>query len=84
MRKLKQIIENVGQNRQITPELKVEDGKVYLETKEHKFKYEYGNWYIWCDTHWVNLQGGIPDYKTDVEDEILEKETNYAIEEISE
>ena len=74
MNRLKQIIENVGQNRQITPELKVEDGKVYLETKDNKFKYEYGNWYIWCDIHWINLQGGIPVYESEVEDNIFEKE----------
>ena len=71
MRKLKQIIENVGADRQITPELKVENGVVYLDT-ETKFKYEQGNWWQWCDIHWVNLQGGVPDYETDVEDEILE------------
>ena len=75
MRKLKQIIENVGADRQITPELKVENGVVYLET-DNKYKYENGNWHMWCDIHWVNLQGGVPDYETDVEDDILEEIEN--------
>ena len=71
--RLKQIIDNVGKDRQITPELKVEKGVVYLGDK---YKYENGNWHIWCDIHWVNLQGGVPDYETDVEDEILENIEN--------
>ena len=75
MYKIKQFIENAGKDRQITPELKVENGVVYLDT-ERKYKYEYGNWHIWCDFHWVNLQGGVPDYETDVEDEILENIEN--------
>ena len=64
MYRLKSFIENIGQDREITKELKVENGIVYLETDENKYKYEYGNWYIWCDIHWVNLQGGIPNYET--------------------
>lgn len=72
MYRLKQFIENVGKDRQITPELKVENGKVYLDT-ERKYKYEFGNWHIWCDIHWINLQGGVPDYQTEIEDIVLEK-----------
>ena len=63
MYRLKQVIDNIGENRTINKDLYVKDNKVFLTTEEAEFKYEYGNWYQNCGGIWVNLQGGIPDYK---------------------
>lgn len=59
--RLKQFIDNVGVDRVIDDRLKVAGGVVFLDLDIH-FKYTQGNWWQLCDTVWVNLQGGVPEY----------------------
>lgn len=69
---LKQSIERVGTDRVINKDIKVELGIVYVEADGIKFKYEQDNWHQFCETCWVNLQGGKPSYNADTcLDEIL-------------
>lgn len=69
--RLKQFIDNVGNDRVVDDKLKVSGGIVFLDLSIH-FKYEQGNWWQLCDNTWVNLQGGVPDYSTETMlDELL-------------
>lgn len=71
MYKLKQIIENAGADRVINNDLSVISGIVYLTANGIKYKHENHNWYQLCGEKWVNLQGGVPDYETEIEDNLL-------------
>lgn len=71
MYKLKQIIDNAGADRVINNDLSVSNGVVYLTIDGIKFKHENHNWYQLCGQKWVNLQGGVPDYETELEDNLL-------------
>lgn len=64
MYRLKQIIENVGNDR-TDGDIKVAKGIVYITIDGIKYKHEHHNWYMLCGTNWVNLQGGVPDYETE-------------------
>lgn len=69
--RLRQVITDAGEDRVVTPELRVVNKIVYLDIDTH-FKHQDGNWYQNCDGVWVNLMGGIPDYAVDTMlDEIL-------------
>lgn len=72
---LKQVIENAGADRVIDSNLYVNNGIVYLTLDNIKFKHENHNWYQLCGEKWVNLQGGVPAYESEVEEQnILENE----------
>lgn len=71
MYRLKQIIEEVGEDRKINNDLQVKDGKVYLTHNNIEYIYQDGNYYQKCDGFLVNLQGGVPDYECDEFDEKL-------------
>lgn len=78
MHTLKQIIENAGVDRVIDSNLYVKNGIVYLTLDNTQFKHENHNWYQLCGEKWVNLQGGVPSYESEVEENpdenILENE----------
>lgn len=52
------------EDRKINEKIYVKDRAIFLQTDGAKFKYEFGNWYIFTD-RWINLQGGVPDYTID-------------------
>lgn len=82
MYRLKQIIENAGADRAINNDLSVANRVVYLTLNGIRFKHESHNWYQLCGTTWVNLQGGVPDYKSEelldaiIQEEVLDEPRN--------
>lgn len=65
MFKIKNYIEQVGEDRKINDNLKVENNIIYLTLDNTQFKYERGNWHQYT-TKWVNLQGGVPYYTSEI------------------
>lgn len=74
MYRIKCYIEEIGEDRKINNELRVEGGQIYLDINTH-FKYKEGNWWQLCDNIWVNLQGGVPDYQqeTNIDENLFEE-----------
>lgn len=70
MYRLKQIIENAGENRTVG-DVEVLNGVVFVDLNGIKFRHENHNWYQQCGEIWVNLQGGVPSYETEIEDNLL-------------
>ena len=79
--RLKRYIENLT-DRKVNDDIYIKDKVVYVNNGEHEYKYQFDEWYIKAGDNWVNLQGGIPVYESDIEDDIFEKENEDAIEEI--
>lgn len=77
MYRLKNYIENIGEDRIINDDIKVYNNSVYLDVDNIKYKYEFGNWYQYTN-RWVNLQGGVPNYivEEDLDSELFEEVTN--------
>lgn len=61
MYQLRRDIENLA-DRTVNENIFVKDRTVYIE---NKFKYHDDNWYENADGNWINLQGGIPDYRVE-------------------
>lgn len=78
---LKRFIENLD-DRVINDDIYIKDKVVYVNNGEYKYKYQFDDWYIKAGDNWVNLQGGIPAYESEIEDDIFEKEIENAIKEI--
>ena len=70
MYRLKQIIDNAGSNRKIGA-VEILDGVVFVHLDGVEYKHENHNWYQLCGEKWVNLQGGVPNYETTNEDNLL-------------
>ena len=77
MYRLKNYIENIGEDRIINDDIKVYNNSVYLDVANIKYKYEFGNWYQYTN-RWVNLRGGVPNYivDEDLDSELFEEVTN--------
>lgn len=70
MYRLKQIIDNAGSNRKIGA-VEVLYGVVFVHLDGIEYKHENHNWYQLCEGEWVNLQGGVPNFETELEDNLL-------------
>lgn len=70
--RLKAEITNL-KDRQISNEIKVEKGVLYVKKDGYSYKYDHG-WFIYTNV-WVNLQGGIPslEFDNNVDEDILEE-----------
>ena len=77
MYRLKQIIENAGADRVINNDLSITGGIIYLTVDGIQFKHQAHNWHQLCGEKWVNLQGGVPDYKSEeLLDSLIQEEVS--------
>lgn len=65
MYRIKQYIINL-QDRKINENIFIENGVLYLITQDNKYKYEHDSWYINIENQWVNMQGGVPIYDSEI------------------
>lgn len=79
---LRSVINDLSE-RLVNDEIYVKNRTVFVNTTTHNYKYSNGIWYIKVGDLWIDLQGGIPTYSTDINSDtsILMEVDKNAIEE---
>lgn len=66
--KLRSFIDDLT-DRTVNKNVYVKKGAVYVKDGGSKFKFEFGDWYVYTDK-WVNLQGGVPAYTYEADENL--------------